>query len=336
MNFNKYASFWEKIFRLIPFNAFDYVILVSFALYIFEDASFGAISSLIGLSSTILAFFIGLAFYHPVSNLLLHYFSLTKGFSDALSFLGVVVVSFGVISAVLAVIRRKYISLTFPKKVDMVGGAIFGSISFFFIAAFAVALLLSFPVSNLIKNAIKTSVTGQFFSSRTQGLESYVRQIFGGAIEDTINFLTVEPNSNDSVALNFKTNSATVDELSENQMLHAVNEQRQKAGLASLAVDDELRLVAEAHARDMLVRGYFSHYTPEGFSPFDRMEAANITYQYAGENLAFAPDVEIAMDGLMKSPGHRANILSPNFKKAGIGVLDAGFFGKMFVQEFTD
>jgi len=33
--------------------------------------------------------------------------------------------------------------------------------------------------------------------------------------------------------------------------------------------------------------------------------------------------VQLAMQGLMQSPGHRANILSPNFKKAGIGVISA-------------
>ena len=100
--------------------------------------------------------------------------------------------------------------------------------------------------------------------------------------------------------------------------------------------DEKLREAARLHAKDMLERGYFSHYTPEGISPFDRMEAANVAYKFAGENLAFAPDIQIAMNGLMKSQGHRDNILSPNFRKAGIGVLDAGIFGKIFVQEFTD
>jgi uncharacterized protein YkwD len=42
------------------------------------------------------------------------------------------------------------------------------------------------------------------------------------------------------------------------------------------------------------------------------------------------------MQGLLNSPGHRANILNGNFKKVGIGVMDAGVYGKMFVQEFTD
>ncbi len=86
----------------------------------------------------------------------------------------------------------------------------------------------------------------------------------------------------------------------------------------------------------MLARGYFSHYTPEGLSPFDRMAKANIAFIAAGENLAFAPNVTLAMQGLMQSPGHRANILSKDFGRVGIGVLDAGIYGEMFVQEFKD
>ena len=56
----------------------------------------------------------------------------------------------------------------------------------------------------------------------------------------------------------------------------------------------------------------------------------------AGENLALAPTTEFAHEGLMNSPGHRANILNGQFRRVGIGVLDGGIYGKMFVQEFTD
>jgi uncharacterized protein YkwD len=56
----------------------------------------------------------------------------------------------------------------------------------------------------------------------------------------------------------------------------------------------------------------------------------------AGENLAYAPSVAIAHEGLMNSPGHRENILRASFNKLGVGVIDAGVNGKMFCQEFTN
>jgi uncharacterized protein YkwD len=101
-------------------------------------------------------------------------------------------------------------------------------------------------------------------------------------------------------------------------------------------MNTKLRKLARDYAKDMLKKGYFSHYDIEGKSPFDRMDDYGIERRYAGENLAFAPSTELAMQGLMNSPGHRENILNPNFSKIGIGVMDGGVYGKMFTQEFTD
>jgi uncharacterized protein YkwD len=119
-------------------------------------------------------------------------------------------------------------------------------------------------------------------------------------------------------------------------MFEMVNSERTSRDINALVFDNSLTGVARAHCRDMLERGYFSHYTPENLSPFDRMDKADISYSFAGENLAFAPDVTLAMGGLMQSPGHKENILSQNFGRIGIGVIDAGVYGEMFCQEFSD
>lgn len=86
----------------------------------------------------------------------------------------------------------------------------------------------------------------------------------------------------------------------------------------------------------MFQRGYFSHVTPDGKNLADRLKEGNIIYMFAGENLALAPDTDLAMEGLMKSPGHRKNILSDGFRKIGVGVMDGGDRGLMFTQNFTD
>jgi uncharacterized protein YkwD len=115
-----------------------------------------------------------------------------------------------------------------------------------------------------------------------------------------------------------------------------VNSARSKEGLKPLKMDAPLSEAARAHGRDMFEKGYFSHVTPDGLTPPDRLDHAKISYGVMGENLALAPDTGIAHDGLMKSPGHRANILNPKFRKVGIGVIDGGVYGEMFVQEFSD
>jgi uncharacterized protein YkwD len=119
-------------------------------------------------------------------------------------------------------------------------------------------------------------------------------------------------------------------------MLVLVNQERAKAGLKPLVMDPELTQVARQHSADMFARGYFSHYTPEGLSPFDRMHKAGVNFRTAGENLALAPTLTIAHNGLMNSPGHRANILRPQFGRVGIGIMDGGARGLMISQEFRD
>jgi len=86
----------------------------------------------------------------------------------------------------------------------------------------------------------------------------------------------------------------------------------------------------------MFARGYFAHDTPEGRSPFDRMKEARVQFLTAGENLALAPTLSIAHQGLMNSPGHRANILRPQFGRVGIGIMDGGMRGLMVSQEFRN
>lgn len=122
----------------------------------------------------------------------------------------------------------------------------------------------------------------------------------------------------------------------EEQMLHMVNAERKTAGLKLLQADGNLQLAAHAHAADMFTKGYFSHISPEGLSPFERMKKLGIKYLSAGENLAHSDNLEAAHTGLMNSPGHRANILNRRFGKIGISILDAGAKGLMVVQEFSN
>lgn len=122
----------------------------------------------------------------------------------------------------------------------------------------------------------------------------------------------------------------------EEQMLHMLNAERKTMGLKLLTADGKLQLAAHAHAADMFTKGYFSHITPEGINPFERMKKLGVKYSSAGENLAHSDNLEAAHTGLMNSPGHRANILNKLFGKVGISILDGGVKGLMVVQEFSN
>jgi len=131
------------------------------------------------------------------------------------------------------------------------------------------------------------------------------------------------------------TSGLTTDAAAEAEMLRLVNEERLAAGLDPVVADADLAGVARAHSQEMFQLGYFAHHSPVTGDPSDRLAAANILYLVSGENLAFAPTVEIAHRGLMKSPGHRANILNPAFTRLGIGVIRSEHRSLMFSQEFA-
>src|SRR5919204_3831845 len=125
----------------------------------------------------------------------------------------------------------------------------------------------------------------------------------------------------------------TPDPSAEARMLELLNRERAAQGLVGLVSDDRLRDAARAHSEEMVRLRYFAHDSPVAGSPFDRITRAGARFGAAGENLAFAPTVDAAHRGLMNSPEHRKNILTPQFRRVGIGVVTAGSWGKMFTQD---
>lgn len=115
-----------------------------------------------------------------------------------------------------------------------------------------------------------------------------------------------------------------------------INEEREENGLSPLIWNSKLAGLAEQHCTDMMKRNYFSHYTPEGFTPFDRMRQYGINYSAAAENLAAGqPTPESVVKAWMESDGHRDNILNPELKEAGIAFVRGGEYGIYWAQEFA-
>ncbi|SFX49221.1 uncharacterized protein, YkwD family [Thermoactinomyces sp. DSM 45891] len=121
----------------------------------------------------------------------------------------------------------------------------------------------------------------------------------------------------------------------ENEVVRLVNIERQKAGLKPLVADTKLSSVARAKSQDMIDLRYFNHQSPRYGSPFDMMRQFGIRYQAAGENIACGqPTPAEVMKGWMNSPGHRANILSRDFTKIGVGSAKGGSYGVYWTQQF--
>ncbi|WP_282025998.1 CAP domain-containing protein [Limimaricola cinnabarinus] len=136
----------------------------------------------------------------------------------------------------------------------------------------------------------------------------------------------------------------------ERQMLDLVNDERTERGLTPLSLERNLNASSEDHSSWMLRNDVFSHTGANGSSATERMRDADFDFSggwASGENLAWqsergasglADDVIDLHESLMNSPGHRANILNPNFEVIGIGIESGdfrGWDGVMVTQNFA-
>jgi hypothetical protein len=118
--------------------------------------------------------------------------------------------------------------------------------------------------------------------------------------------------------------SLAYDSQAEQRLLELTNQERQKAGVPPLQLDPGLTAAARQHAALMAPRGQLSHQFPGEPPLMQRLSKASPHLNNAGENVAFDSDVDHAHQGLMHSPPHRRNLLSPNFNVVGFGAVKRG------------
>ena len=111
-------------------------------------------------------------------------------------------------------------------------------------------------------------------------------------------------------------------EVAIEQFVTLVRSARSQAGCSELVWDARTASVARFHSGDMLRRGYFSHTSPEGVDPFERLRAAGVAYSAAAENIAYgARNGEEAFRQWYGSRGHRRNMLNCHYTRHGVGVV---------------
>lgn len=139
-------------------------------------------------------------------------------------------------------------------------------------------------------------------------------------------------------------------ELIRTATLCLVNQERAQDGESPLQPNGRLEQAAQGHTESMAFGDYFEHDGPQGETPLSRMIAAGYIYSSRvgyeiGENIAWGtislatPRAIVA--AWMASPGHRENILDPNYRDTAIGVcthlpssLGEGQPGAIYTQDF--
>ncbi len=114
-----------------------------------------------------------------------------------------------------------------------------------------------------------------------------------------------------------------------------INNIRTGLGKKAVTLNASLSALAQKHSEDMVSRNFFGHVNPDGATPEDRRKKDMIPTE-VGENLAYSQSLLSAMQGLLRSPIHRANILTDNWTSVGIGITkDTNSNSLKIVQEFA-
>lgn len=319
-------------------NWVDLVVVAVLLFFVWDGWRRGIFVLLAQLLAFVGAILLAYRLYFLVTPFLMQAFSLSRGLAQAMAFLLTAYVAEEVLvrglNELIGRIPQKY----FPRWWKGIMSVVPSLLSGVVVTALVLSAILAFPIRPRVKQDILASELGGWLTRRAAGWERQVNAVFGEAARETLSFLTTPVESHERVDLGFELvrEEYTVDEAAEQEIFRLVNEERVERGFRALSFSSEALVVARGHSEDMARRGYFSHVSPEGEDVGDRLAKAGITFLVAGENLALAPTSELTHQGLMESPGHRENILAPEFSRVAIGVIDAGVYGKMTTQVFLN
>ena len=347
-------SLWDRLVGALPedwdqvnvawdqFNGIDAALLLVTALFTLHGIRRGFIGSITGVASLVVSVVLAIKFYPLAADLILGQWEVSALIANVVGFIGLLIVAQLLLAFALSTIGgmlrplRPFLAPLFAA--DRLLGAIPGFALGFTISALLLTSVRALPLGGTVQQAVEQSALAGYLTRATAAALPQIETLFGQAIRSAMVLRSrgiVEYGDNLRLGP-FPLPELQVDPEAESRLLALINAARARESLPPLVMDPELREVARAHSAEMFRLRYFSHRSPVTGSPADRIRSHNIAYLVAGENLAYAPSVDVAHVGLMNSPNHRHNILATEYGKIGIGVVSGGIYGKMFTQNFTN
>jgi uncharacterized YkwD family protein len=105
------------------------------------------------------------------------------------------------------------------------------------------------------------------------------------------------------------------------RIVELVNEERAAAGRNPLFLDESLFRIAQIKSLDMAENNYFDHISPTNGGPENMYRSQGVNFLKMGENIALGYlTPETVIKGWMNSPGHKANMLDPEYTHIGVGL----------------
>ena len=116
-----------------------------------------------------------------------------------------------------------------------------------------------------------------------------------------------------------------------------INESRLRSRLLPLEWDSEAARLARSYSARMAREDFFDHIDPDGNSVVERAERIGLRRWHSiGENLFKSIGVldlsRTAVNGWMRSPSHRKNLLGREWSATGIGVA-YGRGGRVYITQ---
>jgi uncharacterized protein YkwD len=318
-------------------NIVDLIALVVFAMYILRSWYTGLWPWVNGLVSLVVSFYFAFFGYAVFGPLLTNYFHLSIPTAYSISFVGVLIVSQGILSTLIQIFYEKFPRVFYERTFTRAIAFIPAGIEGLMVIVLLIVMGTILPIPTQASDQISSSYIGAIVTNQFSSINRIGNVVTAGKLDQAFSLVASHSEGDEKpLVLTYRPSVTTDDVLAEQEMFTFVNQQRVANGVPPLTLDSKLTTVARAHSQDMWNQEYFAHVDPSGKDPFDRMEAAGIFALIAGENIALAPSLTAADTGLMNSPLHKKNILDPQYHKIGIGVIDGGIYGKMFTQDFTN
>lgn len=111
-------------------------------------------------------------------------------------------------------------------------------------------------------------------------------------------------------------------------VIDLTNQERSELNELPLQRNTLLDTAAQLKAKHMAENEYFSHFSPDGVSPWYWFDQADYVYAHAGENLAihFTDSTEV-VEAWMRSPTHRENMVNGKYTEIGVGTAKGTYEG---------
>lgn len=314
-------------------NSVDWIIIAVLSFGAISGFFRGFVAIVFHLAAIVAAAILSFLLYPKFANLLAASWEIPSSYSQPVGLAVTFIVLLIALEFASKILQKLFGGILGANPVNRLLGAGLGAGGDAIMLAIALSVLTTLPLPTGAKSAITESKLAKPLTALSLALD---RSLGKWAHVPGMNLGFQIDSGDDSVTqLNFTNANPTEDIEGEVKLALLLDQLREKKKATKLLPNLKLQQIAQAHAKDMLGKGYFGHKSPEGVLAGGRVHQAGIVAGEVGENLAKAQTIELAQAGLIASPSHFKTMTSNSYTHYGIAVYDSGAHGKIVVQLFA-